>query len=248
MQLRLKTVNQVRVFALAITLLAAVLSVLIKLILEPPEIFYPSLPTGIIIPMMITPPIAYFIGIKMLEVHQLTVLLEHAVNHDNLTGTCSRANFFQLVAGLPEDEPLVVVVADIDHFKLVNDRYGHQVGDRALKQFSASLVRNCREDDIVARFGGEEFVILLRETVPENGLVTAERLRKRVRRRPMKVGNHEIGLTASFGVAEVMRPSEMDVALHRADLAAYRAKREGRDRACIFDPRLDVELPPAAAE
>ena len=246
MQLRLKNTNQVRVFTLVTTVFATVMSVAINYVLQPPVLFQATLHTSIIIPMMITAPVSYYIGQKVLEVHMLTQLLEHALNHDNLTGACSRANFFQLVAELPEDEAKVIVVADIDHFKLVNDRYGHQVGDRALKQFAASLVRNCREDDIVARFGGEEFVILLRDTSLDHGIATAQRLCEQVRRKVLRVGGHEIELTASFGVAEVGRLHKIDVTLHRADLAAYRAKREGRNRVCQFDPTIDVELPQAA--
>ncbi|HAR52203.1 MAG TPA: hypothetical protein DCS45_10060, partial [Roseovarius nubinhibens] len=106
-------------------------------------------------------------------------------------------------------------------------------------QFAQCLVRNCREDDIVARFGGEEFIILLRaETEPE-ALATAERLRSWVAAREFVLDGHVVHITASFGVARAEDAASIDRALHASDLALYRAKEAGRNQVCAYDAEID---------
>ena len=134
---------------------------------------------------------------------------------------------------------MVLIVADIDHFKKVNDRHGHIAGDVALKQFANTLIRNTREDDIVSRFGGEEFVILLRGVSLQEALASAQRLCERVRSKPVFANGEEFFVTASFGVAELRSVAQIEEVFQRADLAVYRAKREGRDRVCVYDPSID---------
>ncbi len=238
MQLRLKNRNDVRYFSIAITGVAVAGSFLLQRLILPQEVLHSVLFAGELITIMLTLPLSYFIGSKLLDVNDLTVQLEHAVNHDNLTGTCTRLSFYHRLARMSET-PLMMIVTDIDHFKHVNDKYGHKAGDIALKQFASTLLRNCREEDVIARFGGEEFLILLRDTTPEEGLLAAQRLCDRVREKRFVAEGRQLRITASFGVAEVTSISEIDDAIHRADLAAFRAKRDGRDRVCVYDPELD---------
>ena len=174
----------------------------------------------------------------MLEVHFLTLELEHAASHDKLTGLHTRASFYDKLeqTGL---FPCAVVVADIDYFKKINDAHGHRGGDQALQHFSTTLVCNCREDDIVARFGGEEFVIVLRNSTLENGLDVAQRLCERIRSKKLCFDHKVIEITASFGVSTAHDLSDIDSSIHLADLALYRAKRAGRNRVFAYDPSLD---------
>lgn len=127
--------------------------------------------------------------------------------------------------------PLSAVILDLDHFKAVNDRYGHQAGDRVLQRFARLLHDGVRSPDIVGRYGGEEFVIVLPESGREGATELVRRILEDVRGTSIESGGETIEITSSAGVATLMdaeeSPSEL---LRRADDALYRAKEEGRDR------------------
>jgi diguanylate cyclase (GGDEF)-like protein len=239
MVMRVKSQREVRLFAAAVSLVVLLGSLLLRSLILPPDLAAETILPGSLMAVMISAPIAFFVGQRMLEVHELAAKLEHAVYHDLLTGVCTRARFHERVAELG-DESSVVIVADIDHFKGFNDQYGHHAGDLALRQFAAILAENCRADDIVARFGGEEFVVLLRDTSLSDGLVAAERLGRRVRQKPVFVDQKALSLTASFGVAVLPPGGNAEAAIQQADRALYHAKHEGRDRAYVYDPARDA--------
>jgi len=136
------------------------------------------------------------------------------------------------------NHPLSVVLCDIDHFKQVNDTYGHQIGDRVLIAFAQILRKTIREKiDWTVRYGGEEFLVVLPETEFNWGCLTAERLRQAVSQMEIEEHNKTITVTASFGVTgfdtdtddEKISP---DAIINRADEHLYKAKREGRNRVC----------------
>ena len=180
MQLRLETKSDVRKFAVSITMIALSGCAMLQYLMLPADVYDRVLFRGLAISVILALPISYIVGLRLMDVHRLTSELEHAVHHDTLTGLCNRISFYHRLDGL-EDMPLVMIAVDVDHFKKINDEFGHQAGDHVLKQFAVTLLRNCREDDVVARFGGEEFVILLRDTTLEEGVLAAERLCCRVR-------------------------------------------------------------------
>jgi len=127
-----------------------------------------------------------------------------------------------------------VVMTDVDHFKRVNDIYGHDVGDVALRSIAGALASSVRESDMVGRFGGEEFIVVLQETDVKGALLLAERLRKTVEELEIEGPHGEIlRVTASFGVS-MLSPKDPDchAALKRADDALYEAKSTGRNRVC----------------
>lgn len=135
--------------------------------------------------------------------------------------------------------PLSVIMADLDHFKLVNDAHGHHVGDTALLEFSRIAGSSIRRSDWVARSGGEEFVIVLPETPLEDALLAAEKIRLACAATPIQAGPTTIRLTASFGVA-ALNPAEDPASavaelLRRADTALYRSKHAGRNRVSAAD-------------
>jgi diguanylate cyclase (GGDEF)-like protein len=123
--------------------------------------------------------------------------------------------------------PLSVVFVDADHFKRVNDEHGHEVGDQVLVLLARTLRANLPRDDLLARWGGEEFVIVMPQTPAEEAVAVAERLRQVMARTAWPVG---LKVTASWGVAQAASPAEVETALREADQAMYRAKRDGRDR------------------
>ncbi|WP_337175633.1 diguanylate cyclase [Paludisphaera sp.] len=173
-----------------------------------------------------------------------------AAERDPLTGLANRRALdrmldIQLTVQACEGRPFCLVMADIDHFKAVNDRWGHACGDRVLAAFADLLRGLSRAEDLVARLGGEEFVVLL----PDAPLEVAMRVAERLRLATPDAGPPEMAprrLTASFGVAEAVPGDTASRLLRRADAALYRAKAGGRDRveaAAIDDAPADP--PPA---
>ena len=125
-----------------------------------------------------------------------------------------------------------IIMSDLDHFKWVNDHHGHQVGDEVLKFFADILRNNVRKQDVVARFGGEEFVILLPDTDSEKGMIVAEHLRETTLSTIISTDDGSaLTFSSSFGVAQYSdTDSEWTAVLSRADKALYRAKQQGRNR------------------
>jgi diguanylate cyclase (GGDEF)-like protein len=130
---------------------------------------------------------------------------------------------------------LSISMIDIDHFKKINDSYGHTIGDQVLFQLANILQENIREPDIVGRYGGEEFLVVLPNTRLKNAAEQAARLCNRIRETDINIGE-TIRLTVSIGIAEYMHGQESwQKFLSRADLALYEAKNSGRDRLAIFE-------------
>jgi diguanylate cyclase (GGDEF)-like protein len=161
---------------------------------------------------------------------------------DSLTGLLNHRHIQEVVHEEYErarrtGEPLSVVMLDFDHFKRVNDAYGHQVGDRVLQEMAEILNTTAREIDKLGRYGGEEFIAVLPETDPENATVFAERVRERVERHPFAVGRAEpLHLTVSAGTATYPHPGVYNprTLVQRADQALYAAKESGRNRVVRF--------------
>jgi len=161
---------------------------------------------------------------------------------DPLTGVLNRRAFIERLEQEIErsrrgNAPLSLIMADIDYFKRVNDRYGHQTGDIALQRFADQLTTSLRVYDFTARYGGEEFFLCLPGADGSQAGSVAERLRKRVEEMEVVFpdGSRSIRITASFGVACFLpEPQEsIDSIIKRADEAMYRAKNEGRNRVCM---------------
>jgi diguanylate cyclase (GGDEF)-like protein len=159
---------------------------------------------------------------------------------DSLTGAHSRRAFKEeagraVALALRHHEDLACLALDLDHFKAVNDTYGHGAGDRVLAEVIATCEAALRETDIIGRLGGEEFAILLPHTDRAGASEAAEKLRAAVERLRIDIGGAEIGITASFGVAVVDRTTQhIDALLQHADEALYAAKAEGRNRVSVW--------------
>ncbi|MFQ5615751.1 MAG: diguanylate cyclase [Anaerolineales bacterium] len=159
---------------------------------------------------------------------------------DSLTGIFNRRHFFELAERELErarryNRLLSIILLDIDHFKWVNDTYGHATGDQALQALTTQCQESLRESDIFARYGGEEFVILLPETDLEQAQQVAERIRKEVADLSIHTAGNTVSITISLGVASLVdREMTLDKLLARADKALYASKEGGRNRVTIF--------------
>lgn len=165
-------------------------------------------------------------------------------SRDDLTGLLHRSAFADraesLVADSPPERCLAAIVADLDHFKSVNDEHGHAAGDRVLVAFARSLTRALGPDDLAGRFGGEEFVVLLAEGGVERAKAVAARVDAAFHRAS---GRLAVRTTVSYGVAACGGgDDDLDRLVERADAALYRAKRAGRDRVVVDDDPDDVRV------
>jgi two-component system cell cycle response regulator len=168
----------------------------------------------------------------------------HSVNAavtDSLTGMYNRryleSHFERVVSRIaPGEKPISLMVLDIDHFKSVNDTYGHDVGDEVLQAIAKRILRNLRGFDTAVRFGGEEFVVLLPDAPQSAATAAAERLCHSINATPVPVTGKDDGLpvTISIGVATTMAGAEsLDQMVKRADVALYEAKNTGRNRVVV---------------
>lgn len=163
---------------------------------------------------------------------------------DALTGLSNRRDFFDVAeAGLVQTRrygtPMTVALLDLDHFKHINDTYGHAAGDAVLKAFSDVLRAALRDTDTPARVGGEEFAVLLTNTPLVEALNALERIRHRLDHVPIQFGPHTIYATVSVGAVQ-WHPghTDVDAMLAHADAALYAAKRHGRNRVQLYHPEL----------
>jgi diguanylate cyclase (GGDEF)-like protein len=169
------------------------------------------------------------------ELSELNARLDEAASVDSLTRILNRRGFSQKV----EQEiarvgrtrrGFVLIMADIDYFKDFNDQYGHACGDYVLERVAGYLSKQLRDMDILARWGGEEFILLLPETTLEGGEVAAEKLRYLLEQHPFQYMGHTLSLTMTFGVAQYRHGNTLDECLLRADKALYQGKKLGRNR------------------
>lgn len=161
--------------------------------------------------------------------------LRELATTDAMSGLWNRRHFQALAEGelqraRRQGSALAVVLADIDHFKLVNDRYGHDAGDRVIRHVSQSMREQLRAGDLIGRWGGEEFILLLPGCDPAGAARLCERMRQHVAQSPCDVGGQHIPVTVSFGVIPLPADEPFEEAVRRADSALYRAKNAGRDQ------------------
>jgi len=162
--------------------------------------------------------------------------LRRSLQTDSLTNLCSRAFAIEVLKeALPISQekrrPLSVVMADLDHFKTINDQYGHLIGDKVLAAAASRLTYDSRDGDTIGRYGGEEFIMILDGTdiIDADATQFAERIRSRMNADPFTVADLSIPVTISLGVAEAWDDDDAESLVARADRALYKAKAAGRD-------------------
>ncbi|WP_342620051.1 diguanylate cyclase [Rhodoferax sp. GW822-FHT02A01] len=167
--------------------------------------------------------------------------IQQIATRDELTGTANRRFMLEKMHDEVQrtqrsSSPLLLAILDIDYFKRINDEYGHQVGDQALQMFTTVVQNNIRTNDTLARWGGEEFIVLLPETEVSVGKVCLERVRAKVAEIEIPVSDSHLKMTVSIGLTQYCNGEAIEKTLIRADTALYDAKTLGRNRIVLANP------------
>lgn len=170
------------------------------------------------------------------ELRKALIELEKLAKTDELTGISNRRHFiglaqreFNLAKRQKRDFSLLIL--DIDYFKKVNDTYGHPIGDKVIQFVARKCVDCLRQEDLCARWGGEEFIVFLSETTLKGAIMAADRIRMSIEKGTIEIEDHKINVTVSIGIS-VYNPDDANVnqTISRGDMALYRAKNNGRNR------------------
>lgn len=194
-----------------------------------------------LIPLILTPIVSWhFVGLS-LHIHRLEEDVRRMATYDALTGVMGRRAFLSAAEQTFElahrnNFDIAVLYIDIDHFKVVNDTYGHGGGDEVLRCF-ATVVEACvRKSDLIGRLGGEEFAVILLNTNQAGASVLAEKIRETAKASAVEFSGRQINYTVSVGLAMYVpeRDASLDEVISKADEALYVAKHDGRDRVVIY--------------
>ena len=179
---------------------------------------------------------------------QLESMLHHVESlaiTDPLTGIFNRRRFTdvlrrEVALARRYKNSLALLMLDLDHFKMINDRFGHDAGDDVLRSVAAALTSGLREVDLAARYGGEEFAVVLPQTSKANAAIVARRIAAQVGNLVHSFQGENVSLTASIGIADItdLKVADADNLVKAADLALYEAKRAGRNKIVLFDEAL----------
>lgn len=172
--------------------------------------------------------------------------IKKIMNSDSLTGLLNHTNCkyrleTEILRALRYKHPLSIALFDIDHFKKVNDTYGHQSGDAVIKNFSTLLKMQLRRTDLIGRYGGEEFMVIMPETAQDDALVAIEKIRHQFSQLQTHHDNHSISCTISAGLASLRRTDTVSSLIECTDKSLYKAKKQGRNQIVIAD--YDNESP-----
>lgn len=187
-----------------------------------------------------------------LELAEALARVHALATTDELTSLANRRHMQDLLAEEVRrhrrlGQPLCVALLDLDHFKRINDAHGHQGGDEALRHFARVAREALREIDVLARWGGEEFLLMMPATTLAQAMTGLQRLRERLADHPHPPELPRVRITCSAGVALYQAPATIEQTIDQADQALYRAKAEGRDRICLATPDAPARHAPAQA-
>jgi len=243
---------------IAITVLSSLASILITLLL-----IYGFSQIGInldvlshiiialLVPLVLAPPISWQIIGLLLKIDRLEVEMRKAATFDALTGLLNRQAFLEQARYIyhlaaREAFGFSVLVIDLDHFKSINDRFGHAHGDRVLETYGEIASHVARKSDLAGRLGGEEFAFLLPNTSAEQAWNFSERLHETVRNTRIAHETGAIHFTISIGIATVgrgdLKARDLEKVLSLADRAMYQAKQQGRNQSVIYAEEYAVEI------
>ncbi len=173
------------------------------------------------------------------EIKNLLTYQKYKINHDSLTSLPNRESYDEYILEALQrwqesGKVLSLAVGDIDHFKFINDTFGHLAGDKVLKKVASIFKSSMRDSDYIARYGGEEFVLIFEDTTSKAALAIVEKLRKSVKDCQFVYRDNKVDVTVSFGLTTIVAGDNIESLFMRADSALYKAKDAGRNRSAIL--------------
>jgi len=240
----IRHINAVAIITLVLAALSLLVTAIALVVMERAgltTISWLDLSLAATVPLIAAPSIIWILVDSLIDSFRNEQEMRQLASFDSLTGLPSRHAFFESAASHVSlanryQSVFVVLLIDLDHFKAINDHYGHPAGDAVLKLFADVLNSVARRSDIVGRMGGEEFAMILPGTTTASALEFAERLHAAIGQAVLKYGESVIQYTVSIGIAcsASGRVNNLDNLLTRADLALYQAKRGGRNQTRVF--------------
>ncbi len=178
------------------------------------------------------------------ELEEMNRRLYEKATKDSLTGLFNRRKMADLIEyeydrSIRNQLPFSIIITDIDHFKKVNDTYGHDCGDIVLEEISQILMSLIRKQDQVSRWGGEEFLLLLPETGTDGALTLAEKIRTQIQESTFTCGDTTINVTMTFGVSSFAKEKSDKIVIKEADIALYQGKNTGRNKSVAYSPEFE---------
>ena len=177
--------------------------------------------------------------------------IRYQAEHDLLTGLYNQITFWRLFAGLSQqmraqEQGLAMLTLDMDHFKAVNDTYGHQVGDDVLQMLASVLKKHVRKMDVIGRMGGEEFGVLLPTCSEDKAMMIAERIREEVATKSLDEGRRKLSVSIGVSTSDLVKSFDPRVIAQGADLALYVAKRSGRNQTRCYEEGMTMATEPSS--
>lgn len=225
---------------MAVNAIAACIVIPAILSLYPPELWQYELLLSLSLTFFIATPVSFFMTRQVRNNQELNKELQRLVNRDRLTDVATRDFFFDRMEQTP-DVFGVSLMVDIDYFKSVNDQHGHLAGDKVIRKVANLLKENVRDDDIVARFGGEEFIVFLKSRNKESGFKIAERMRSEIEKQIIKFDCTDLNVTVSIGGSLKDALATVESSIKEADAALYEAKRAGRNCTIFAEGALNLK-------
>lgn len=247
--LRIESFRQVVGYSLICAVFTTIVSMFVvggALWRAPKFAFYTGIGIAGFIPILITIPLAFVIFYMLLLITRTVDKVSALVRFDPLTGVLTRSHFLAETHRLYSRGGVFMMV-DADHFKQINDSYGHDVGDATLKLLASTLSACVGDSGLVGRLGGEEFGVFLPRASTEMGALAGQSIATAVRANGETIEGHEIGLTVSIGAATQFSGRSLDAAIKAADILLYAAKRAGRDRVYVEGVAVSTNEPSVAA-
>lgn len=224
----IRTKTQVYLGSLAVTVFACCVVATAIMFFYPRELWAWEFSISLSLAAGLSLPLCLVGGHMFLHIHELSENLRILTERDTLTEVATRGHFIRSIEdGAPKAG--VSFMVDIDHFKRINDTFGHLAGDEVIRSVAQSLAAHCREHDLICRYGGEEFSIFLRDADPIYAEAIAERMRSAIADQAVVLEDAAINVTVSIGAAMKDGPQPLLSAIRAADEALYRAKARGRN-------------------
>lgn len=227
--MKVKTWRDVFVYAVVMTAIALVVAVGLEARLLDRPLANGNWKSTVMIGGMVAFPMFVFVAHKLMRINRLSAELQRLVDRDRLTDVGTRDFFFEQIAQRGDSHGVSLMV-DIDHFKQINDTFGHIAGDYVIQHIARILKDGVRKDDIVARFGGEEFMVFLQGQSLEEAKIAAERMRACIADADVPFAGEILRVTVSIGGAKKLAKDDIDQIIQAADVALYQAKEAGRNQ------------------